>query len=93
MEENKPKNSFFRKWAKRIALFLGITTSTLALGSHDAHAATLKDDTQGGNAQVSTNVDHTSVTNSNLKTDLDERMAQDKAKNFQSTVKRSNRFY
>ena len=86
MEENKPKNSFFRKWAKRIALFLGITSSTLALGSNDAHAATLINDTQGGNAKVSTNVEHANVTNSNLKTDLDQRMAQDKATNFKTTV-------
>ncbi len=38
MEEKKEKKSFFRKWAQRIGLALGLTASTLALGTRDANA-------------------------------------------------------
>ena len=58
MEENKPKNSFFRKWAKRIALALGIGASTLSLGTSDAHAAGLVDDREDNNIKVETAVDN-----------------------------------
>lgn len=38
MEKNKEKKSFFRKWIQRIGFALGITASTLTLGSGDVHA-------------------------------------------------------
>lgn len=77
MEENKPKNSFFRKWAKRIALALGIGASTLSLGTSDAHAAGLVDDREDNNIKVETAVDNSTIADSHLKTDLDDLMAKD----------------
>lgn len=38
MGKNKEKQSFFKKWAHRIGLALGLTASTLALGTRDANA-------------------------------------------------------
>lgn len=77
MEENKPKKSFFRKWAQRLGLIFGIGASTLSLGTSDAHAAGLVDDRESNNIKVETAVDNSTVSDSHLKTDLDDLMAKD----------------
>ena len=77
MEENKPKKSFFRKWAQRLGLIFGIGASTLALGTSDAHAAALEDDREDNHIKVEEAIDHSTVAESNLQTDLDELMAKD----------------
>ena len=71
MGENKPKNSFFKKWIKRIALALGIGASTLSLGTSDVHASGLVDDRETNNVKVETGIDNSTVADSHLKTDLD----------------------
>ena len=84
MEKNKPKNSFFKKWFKRIALALGIGASTLSLGTSDAYAAALEDDREDNHIKVEETVDHSTVAESNLQTDLDELMAKDGKMTFKS---------
>lgn len=65
MEEKKEKKSFLKKWAQRIGLALGLTASTLALGTGDANANEINVDDKN-NVKVTDNVEQANTSSAAL---------------------------